>query len=173
MTRSEAMFESVMHLDIRPTPQAAFDHIARGFFEHHGLWDPSVTSMTNTTGGPVRVVLVGLEGRRFGPWSITSEIEVTAFEPDRRFGFRTINGPMIEDVEMTIEPRRGGSSLAMRLRLTPATLMLRVLEPLIKLGIARNVDRNNARMRAALDSIAEAGAAPEAASSRATSATAG
>lgn len=38
--RWAAVFESTMDIAVQCTPTQAFDHVARGFFEHHGLWDP-------------------------------------------------------------------------------------------------------------------------------------
>ena len=49
------MFDSMKTVEVRCDQAAAFDHIARGFFEHHGIWDPSVVSMTKTSDGPVGV----------------------------------------------------------------------------------------------------------------------
>ena len=47
------MFESTQDVAVRCTPTQAFDHVARGFFEHHGLWDPTVISMQKTSEGPI------------------------------------------------------------------------------------------------------------------------
>jgi hypothetical protein len=153
------MFETVMDLEVTSTPTQTFDHIARGFFEHHSLWDPSVTSMTKSSDGPVGVGTRGLEHRRLGPWSITSQVEVTEFEPVRRFGFRTTSGPMGEGMDVTIEERVGGSSVRMHLRLSPNALMLRLLEPVMRPLFARNVRRNGALLVAAVNGAAGPAAA--------------
>ena len=147
------MFETLVDLDVHSTPTAAFDHIARGFFDHHGIWDPSVTSMVKTSDGPVGPGTTGREGRRFGPWSIASEFRVTEFEPSRRFAFRTTKGPMIEDVKWTIDDRPDGATVRMHLRLIPAALALRLLEPVMRPVLARNARSNAARMKAALDAL--------------------
>jgi len=145
------MFESVSDVAVRCTPTQAFDHVARGFFEHHGVWDPSVTSMEKISSGPVGLDTRGLEGRRFGPWHMVSEFRVTAFEPDRRFGFATTGGPMVEELDVTIEGRPDGSWLRIHLRLTPSSLGLRILEPLIRPSLSGNVRANTERMRTALN----------------------
>jgi hypothetical protein len=147
------MFEWTIDLSVRCTPAEAFDHVGRGFFEHHPFWDPSVTSMRKTTSGPVAPGTKGLEGRRFGPWSIVSEFEITAFEPDRRFGFQTTSGPMLEESDWTIEQGDDGSAVSIRLRLTPRSAGLRVMAPLMRPLFDRNVRRNVQRMRASLDAL--------------------
>jgi hypothetical protein len=149
------MFEWTIDLAVRCSPNEAFEHVARGFFEHHALWDPSVTSMRKTSSGPLASGTKGVEGRRFGPWSIVSEFEITAFEPDRRFGFRTTSGPMLEASDWAIEPREGGSMVSIRLRLTPVSAGMRLMVPLMRPVFNRNVQRNLERMRASLDALGE------------------
>ncbi|HEX9043529.1 MAG TPA: SRPBCC family protein [Candidatus Limnocylindrales bacterium] len=151
------MFDSVTTIDSRSDQSAAFEHIARGFFEHHGIWDPSVVSMTKTSDGPVGPGTTGLEGRRFGPSRIVSEIVVTAFEPDRRFGFETTKGPMSERLDCLIEARPGGSRVRLHIRLAGVALPLRIMEPLMRPMFARNLRANTERMRLALDAAASGG----------------
>jgi hypothetical protein len=148
------MFDSVKTVEASCDQAEAFDHIARGFFEHHGTWDPAVVSMTKTTDGPVGSGTTGLEGRRFGPWRIVSDIAVTSFEPDRRFGFETTKGPMSERLECTIEARPGGSRVRVHMRLAAVSLPLRIIEPLMRPAFARNLQANTERMRRALDAAA-------------------
>lgn len=148
------MFEQTNVLAVRCDPTAAFDHIARGFFEHHGLWDPSVTGMSKTSDGAMRAGTAGIERRRFGPLSVVSEIVVTSYEPDGRFGFRTTKGPMSEQVDFVIEASATGSSVRQHLRLIPEALPLRIMEPLMRPILARNVARNTERLRAALEAAA-------------------
>ena len=148
------MFRAMTTIDVRSTPAQAFDHIARQFFEHHSLWDPSVKSMTKTTEGPVSLGTAGVERRRFGFWPIVSHIRVAAFEPDRRFAFETTDGPMVEQVEWEILGRNGGSAVSVDIRLTPASTSMRALEGVMRPMIARNVRGNVARMKAALDRAA-------------------
>ena len=116
------MFESTMDIAVQCTPTQAFDHVARGFFEHHGLWDPTVTSMQKTSEGPIGLGTRALEERRFGRSLVKSEIQVTAFEPERRFGYATTSGPMRQLAEISIEEHPGGAKLRVHIRLNPASL---------------------------------------------------
>jgi hypothetical protein len=145
------VFETTMDIVVRRTPTQAFDHVARGFFEHHGLWDSTVTSMQKTSEGPVGLGTTGLEERRFGRSLVKSEIQVTAFEPDRRFGYATTSGPMRQQAEIAIEEHDGGARLRVHIRLVPASLSTRVLEPLFRPTVARNIRDHVERMRIAID----------------------
>ena len=156
------MFEWTIDLPVRSDPAAVFDHVGHGVFEHHQLWDPSVMSMRKTTPGPIAVGTTGEERRRFGPWSIVSDIVITAFEPDRRFGFRTTSGPMLEESDWTIEASGDGSTVAIRLRLTPVSRGMRLMAPLMRPVLDRNVGRNVQRIRALLDGLGDHSPAPAA-----------
>jgi uncharacterized protein YndB with AHSA1/START domain len=50
------------------------------------------------------------EVRRFLGRRMETEIEVTAYEPDRRFGLRAISGPVPFSVLHVLEPRGGGGT---------------------------------------------------------------
>lgn len=147
------MFEMAVDLVVDCTPGEAFEHIAVGFFEHHRLWDPSVTSMERTSLGPIGVGTTGIEGRRFGPWSVASSFEVTEFEPDRRFGFRTTTGSMIEEGDWAIAPHESGSAVHVHFRLRPQARPLRLIAPFLTPLFRSSARRNTERLRAALDSL--------------------
>jgi hypothetical protein len=148
------MFEKVSVIEVGCVPSVAFDHIGRGFFENHGVWDPDVVGMEKTSSGPVQQGTLGIERRRAGPAKIVSEIRITQFQPDRLFAFRTVKGPIIEDVDWTIEPSGSGSSVKTHLRLIPNGRPMRILAPAMRPIFARNAARNSERFRAALEALA-------------------
>ena len=145
------MYATTVVLDVRCDARRTFDHIARGFFANHSRWDPAVKEMIRDDDGPVGLGTSGREVRLFGPSQIVSAVRVTAFEPDRRFAFRTTSGPMLEAVDWTIEPTATGSRVTMALAFTPMAPYLRVTAPLIRPMIARNVRGNSERLQVALD----------------------
>lgn len=51
------------------------------------------------------------EVRKFLGRRMESELEVTAYEPDRRFGLKVLSGPVPFSAEHTLEPRDGGTHL--------------------------------------------------------------
>lgn len=154
LARGREMFETAADVQVRSTPADAFEHVARGFFQNHSLWDTSVKSMKQTSPGPIGLGTTALEFRQFGPWRVVSEVRVSAFEPDRSFAFETTKGAMIERGQFTIEPRTGGSNVHINMRLQPASLFLRLLEPAMRPMFASNARRNIMRMREAIDNAA-------------------
>ncbi|HYL40730.1 MAG TPA: SRPBCC family protein [Candidatus Binatus sp.] len=150
------MFEFSTDLDVRCTAAQAFDHVARGFFEHHGLWDPTVISMRKTSDGPVGVGTTGIEERRFGRSRQKAAFKVTEFEPDRRFAWESTSGPAHQQADLTIEERPGGARVHVHVRLTPASLGARLTMPLMRSMLDRNLRAHTEGMRKALDAEAAA-----------------
>ena len=153
------MFEFSTHLDVRCTQAQAFDHVARGFFEHHDLWDPTVISMRKTSDGPVGLGTTGIEERRFGRSRQKAAFKVTEFEPDGRFAWELTSGPSHQEADITIEERPGGARVRVHVRLTPATLGTRLVMPLMRSMLDRNLRAHAEGMRKALDAEA-AGSTP-------------
>ena len=145
------MFEYSTDLDVRCTAAQAFDHVARGFFEHHGLWDPTVVSMRKTSDGPVGLGTTGLEERRIGRTRSKATFKVTEFEPDHRFAWESTSGPMRQQADLTIEERPEGARVHAHVRLVPASLGARLTEPLMRSMLDRNLQAHMEGMRQALD----------------------
>jgi len=51
------------------------------------------------------------EVRKFLGRRMETELEVTEYEPDRRFGLRAVSGPVPYSVTQVLEPRNGGTRL--------------------------------------------------------------
>ncbi len=51
------------------------------------------------------------EVRKFLGRRMESELEVTEYEPDRRFDLKVLSGPVPFSVQHTLEPRNGGTRL--------------------------------------------------------------
>jgi uncharacterized protein YndB with AHSA1/START domain len=51
------------------------------------------------------------EVRKFLGRRMESELEVTDYEPDRRFGLKVLSGPVPFSVQHTLEPSNGGTRL--------------------------------------------------------------
>jgi uncharacterized protein YndB with AHSA1/START domain len=51
------------------------------------------------------------EVRKFLGRRMESELEVTAYEPDRRLGLKVISGPVPFSVDQRLEPQNGGTRL--------------------------------------------------------------
>jgi uncharacterized protein YndB with AHSA1/START domain len=103
------------------------------------------------TEGPVR------EGTRFREIHermgrrIESVTEVSAYEPDRRFDVRIVEGPVPVDGRWDLEPAGAGTRLSFTAT-GRARGPMRLLEPLLGRAIRRQMRADHERLRQALES---------------------
>jgi hypothetical protein len=129
-------------------PNDVFQFVARDHFKNHRRWDPSIVEMEQTSQGPIGIGatarLVRLDrGRR-----VEGTTEITAYQPDRRFGAIARFGPFVLHQDLTLDPidsRRTRLTLVIESR---ATGFVRILLPVLRGRFART-------MRESLDRIKE------------------
>ena len=105
--------------------------------------------MEKTSEGPVGVGTLGIEARRF-VMKMPQHFEVTGFETPSRFALRNLSGPFEVDREYRIEPDGKGTKVTFHVRMIPKGPM-KVLFPLIRSTIERQIRTNIARMGSVLD----------------------
>ena len=93
-------------------------------------WSSGSLESTKTTPGPIGVgtrarAVSKLLGRR-----IESDMEMTEFEPNRRFVSRTTSGPFPIQATVTVEPADGGTRVNAVIEAEPGGFF-RVAEPLL------------------------------------------
>jgi hypothetical protein len=139
------MFARTVELDLRCSPEEAFNHVAREFFTNHPRWDPDIVELTMLSDGPIGVGTEGREVRQVGPGRFVTGFRVAEFEPNSAFAHRSIEGAMGEDVHYSFRSTQQGTHLTMNLRIVPRTLPMRILAPVINIGVRRNFERNVGR----------------------------
>lgn len=153
------MFDRTADLHVSCSPEQAFAHIAREFFENHPRWDPDIVELTKTSPGPIAAGTTGREVRRAAGRNFVTDFRISEFEPDRGFAHRSTSGSMGEDVDYRIEPDGAGATIRSRVHIYPKTAFLRLLTPLIRPQIEKNYKANMARFERMLN---ELGASAEA-----------
>ena len=145
------IYESTNEMDLTRPIGEVFDHVARGLFENHGRWDPAVVGMAKTSDGPIGQGTTGIESRRYGAWSSSVSFVVDAFEEGRRFGFRSTDGPLLEQVRFEFSALPAGTRIMSRMTFTPNARVTAAMGPLLRRVIARNVRTNTERMRETIE----------------------
>jgi uncharacterized protein YndB with AHSA1/START domain len=74
-------------------------------------WQESAVEAEWEEDGPIEVGSRARERRSFLGRTAENELEVTAYEPDRRFDLKTVSGPVRFQVAHTFEPANGGTRL--------------------------------------------------------------
>ena len=145
------IYHSTSYMDLTRPIGEVFDHVARGLFENHGRWDPAVVGMSKISDGPVGNGTTGIESRRYGAWSASAPFVVDAFEDGRQFGFRSTDGPMLEQVRFEFSALPSGTRIRSTMSFTANARAMAILSPLLRRIIARNVRANTERMRQAIE----------------------
>jgi len=91
-----------------------------------------------------------LERRHFLGHDAETELEVTAFEPGRRFALRTLRGPVKLSIDHHLEERDGGTSLHVTAE-GKAQGLLRLAGPAVTARARHELHRDFERLKAVLE----------------------
>jgi uncharacterized protein YndB with AHSA1/START domain len=121
------MPEASNTVQIARPPADVFAFLADG--STNPQWRPGVTDIRLKSGsGEGAVYEQGVKGP-FGR-RVPADYEITAYEPDRRIGFRAIAGPARPEGFYELEPHDGGTRLTFRLACSPKG-WAKVLTPMV------------------------------------------
>jgi carbon monoxide dehydrogenase subunit G len=115
-------------------------------------WQPNVISVTRETEGPLRQGTRLREVRR-GPFgrNVEAIVEVSAYEPDRRFDLRIVSGPLPIDGSHEFHGTDGGTRVDFVAQGQPAGV-LRIAEPLLARVLRRQFSGYYDRLKGVLES---------------------
>jgi uncharacterized protein YndB with AHSA1/START domain len=106
-------------VEIARPPAEVFAFLADGTNDRH--WRGGVTDIRLRSGRGLGAIyeqgVKGPFGRR-----VPADFEITAFEPERRIGFRAIAGPVRPEGAYELQPAGGGTRVTFSLRCTPRGL---------------------------------------------------
>jgi len=100
--------------------------------DSHPLWRPAVREFRKVSDGPLAVGSRIHEVLSWRGREITLEDEVTALEPERRFGLRGGWKGADFDVDLLLEPSGAGTAFTFDWSLQPKSLLMRVAAPFLK-----------------------------------------
>ena len=96
------------------------------------------TALEARSDGPVQQGARLTEVRKFLGRRMESEVEVTAFELDRRFALKVLSGPVPFSFEQTLEPTDGGTRVSVVLEGEPGGFF-KLAEPLVERAVKRQI----------------------------------
>jgi uncharacterized protein YndB with AHSA1/START domain len=114
-------------------------------------WQPTTLAVTKETDGPMgkgtrlREVRRGPLGKR-----VESLVEVSEYEPNRRFGLRILSGPLPIDGHHEFEPTEAGTRLVFVAEGQPGGPM-RILSPLLARVLRRQFASYYVRLKTILE----------------------
>jgi uncharacterized protein YndB with AHSA1/START domain len=119
-------------------------------WENIPRWEAGVQEAAQTTPGPPGVGARGRDRRRFLGRTTETAYEVTAYEPPRVFGVRSLSGPVPVRASYTLAPVPGGTRLDSVADFGVGGPM-RLLAPLLGRVIQRQHERDLRRLKALLE----------------------
>jgi carbon monoxide dehydrogenase subunit G len=117
---------------IERPPAEVFRFVAIEHFQNHPTWDPAVTAITQTSPGPMGVGTTARLVRTDRGRRVEGTMEVTEYEPDRRFTAVSRFGPFTLQARATLAPVAAASTRLELVIDTRARGPIRLLLPLMK-----------------------------------------
>jgi ligand-binding SRPBCC domain-containing protein len=137
-------------VDVARPVQEVFAYVTD--LDRLGEWQPNVVSVTKQTDGPMgrgtrlREVRRGPFGRR-----IEAIVEISAYEPNRRFDLRIVSGPLPIDGGHEFRETEDGTRIDFVAHGQP-TGVLRLAEPFLRGAMKRQFSGYYERLKAQLES---------------------
>jgi uncharacterized membrane protein len=120
-------------------------------FENNPKWSTAFLEAQKTSEGPIGVGTTWRFVQRFLGQRIEGEVELTEYEPNRKFAGKSKSGPIPAEVRQTFEPVEGGTQISFVLE-AEAGGFFKLAEPLV----ARMAKRQNESDFANLKDLMEA-----------------
>jgi hypothetical protein len=117
---------------IERPPAEVFRFVATDHFHNHPKWDPAVTAITKTSPGPMGVGTTARLVRSDRGRRIEGTMEVTEYQPDRRFTEVSRFGPFTLPARATSTPVAAASTRLELVIDTHARGPIQLLLPLMK-----------------------------------------
>ena len=108
------------------------------------------TALEARSDGPMRQGARVTEVRKFLGRRMESEVEVTAYEPDRRFALKVVSGPVPFTYEQTLEPSDGGTAVKVLLEGEPG-VFFKLAEPLVERAVRRQIQADFEQLKDILE----------------------
>jgi uncharacterized protein YndB with AHSA1/START domain len=114
-------------------------------------WQPLVVRVEQLQDGPLRQGSRMREVRRIRGKELAQIVEVAEFEPAERFGLRVVEGPLPVHGDLDFSPRSEGGTRVHVHAYGRARGAMRLLEPVLGLGIKREFRQQYRRLKELLE----------------------
>jgi uncharacterized protein YndB with AHSA1/START domain len=139
-------------MNIDRSPQEVFSAITD--LERLPEWQPAVVAVEKLQDGPLRAGSRLKEIREVRGKRLEQIVEIAALEPARRFDMRIVEGPLPVHGDLTFSPNpEGGTRLHMH-AFGHANGALRLLQPLLSIGLKREFQGQYRRLKGLVEAAA-------------------
>lgn len=138
--------------EIIDRPQAeVFRFVATDHFANHSRRDPSILEMVPTSAAPIHTGTTARMVRPDQGMRVEGTVEITEYEPNRRFAALVSFGPFVLHQQVAIEPESPDSSHVILAIDSQATGVMRVLLPLLRSTFRRTMTESLHRIKAMVE----------------------
>ena len=138
--------EKSFHINKPPADVFAF----MSDFANDAKWQADLVSSRKTSDGPIGVGTTGQIVQKVMGQEMKNEIEVTAYEPPKRFAAKTTSGPVSFEFTTTYEDMGGGTHLTMKLT-GEAKGFFKVAEGMLQKEVEKTFERDFAKLKEILE----------------------
>ena len=131
------------------SPQEVFSAVTD--LERLRDWQPAVVDVELLGDGPLRTGSRLKEVRQVRGKRLEQIVEIAAHEPGRRFGLRIVEGPLPVHGDLTFSPVEGGATRLHMHAYGHANGAMRLLQPLLTVGLKREFRRQYLRLKGLLE----------------------
>ena len=114
--------------------------------ENYPKWSSAFLEVQKTSEGPIGVGTTWRAVQKAFGQRLESEVEVTEYEPNRKYAQVTKSGPIPVEVLVTFEPIEGGTRVSSALEAEVGGFF-KLAEPLVKSMAKRSIETDNANLK--------------------------
>jgi len=119
-------------------------------FANDAKWQSGVVRSEQTSAGPLGKGTTGQTVQKFMGRELKNDLEVTTFEPPKRFGAKTTSGPVQFEVMCTLEEMGGGTHMTVHMEGEPGGFF-KVAEGMVKNELNKSLDTDLAKLKQMLE----------------------
>ena len=119
-------------------------------FANDARWQADLISSEKTSSGPLAVGSTGSFATKIMGKEMKSEVQVTAYDPPKRFAAKTTGGPVQIELTNTFEEKDGGTQVAVHMQ-GEAAGFFKVAEGLLQKEIDKTFTRDLAKLKEVME----------------------
>ncbi len=114
-------------------------------------WQEGLVESRMTSSGPMGVGTQMTDVRKFLGRDMNSKLEVTAFEPNKKFVEKVVSGPLPFEISMTFEPSGNGTKINVLAQGEPGGFF-KLAEGMVQKQLQSQLEGDAERLKRALES---------------------
>lgn len=125
-----------------------FDYVTNS--ENAPEWKSRLLKVKRTSQGPVGVGTTEVHVGKILGWKPETKVEITAYEPNKEVGFKTVSGPLAAKGKVTFESVESGTKVTITAGRQPSGF-LKLIGPLVAGMAQKQLETDLAKLKEVLE----------------------